>query len=216
LGTYKSERTVLSNSCDAIAIAVNNIAVATDLSLFGFDGIKMGEGQAIYDNTKSIWDQNIVEHNEKSEAYSLYAKKYENLNTKYDFDRKRAKTVYRKDALAREKLGVSGSMPTSYQNIMGKFETLYCGFVADTELLAPMSQLLFDIEDARSGLIGINEVVDARRVYTTEQFESETSTRQKDAAMVELDNWMDDFKAVARIVFINKPDTLQLFGDTIK
>jgi len=62
----------------------------------------------------------------------------------------------------------------------------------------------------------IKLVEDKRAIYLREKGESEDATQKKDKAFAEIDRWMSDFYAVARIALEDRPQLLEALGKVVK
>ena len=75
-----------------------------------------------------------------------------------------------------------------------------------------LATLKITAEDMTSGLTQIQKVEQARAEYLKEVGESEDATKQKDAALAKLDDWMRDFYAIANIALEDQPQLMEALG----
>ncbi len=216
MGRNSTELAFLERTETALNIAISHPEISHELNALIYTPEKITEGHALFTTTKEIWHQNKIEHNEMDQAYKTYTDALDSLEESYKGDRKRVKAIFRNDPTTRQILGVSGSMPDSYLNKMNTYTTLYQILSENPSILTKLVPIQITNETVTSGLEAIKAVKKARDSYFTEKFESEQSTNDKDTALAELDNWMIDFKVVAKIALSDKPQLMQAFGSTVK
>ncbi|MDX2305511.1 MAG: hypothetical protein NW226_22050 [Microscillaceae bacterium] len=129
------------------------------------------------------------------------------LQQLYTLHRKKAKVIFRNDALMLERLALTGTMPRAY---VVWLETV-CRFYKETQesnLQAQMSRLRISPEEIQQGNTLITELEIARADYLREKGESQDATRQKDEIFAQLDAWIRDLYDVARIALEDKTQLL--------
>lgn len=211
-----SEMSLLDKSSGALTNGTANSTIAALLSEYTYDEVKMAEGTALHADTLAAWKKNKKESDEKSAAYSDYNSKIEALEDRYRLDRKKGKTVFRKEPETLDKLNLSGSVPKAYLKFMETCETFYTKVNADPAILAKLARMKITNETVLEGLADIEAVKAARHAYQNEKGESEEATREKDAAFEKLDEWMDDFYATAKIALMDHPQLLESLGIRVK
>jgi len=92
---------------------------------------------------------------------------------------------------------------------METIKTFYNGLQADSTLLGQLAILKVTPEDVTATLALITETEAARAAYLIEVGESQDATKNKDAAFAQIDLWMRDFYAVAKIALEDHPQLLE-------
>ena len=113
-------------------------------------------------------------------------------------------------------LGIGGSQPDSYVNRMGMMKKFYAEISSNEELRTKIIRLKVAEEEFGQASSLIVETETARADYLREIGESEDMTKQKDTAFAELDDWMSEFYAVAKIALEDHPQLLEALGLSIR
>ncbi|WP_461638947.1 PQLLE family protein [Labilibaculum euxinus] len=186
--------------------------IAAAMTGFGYDTAAIAEGKLLYENMRKAYDLNKQEDNETLESKINLDAITETVAEDYSLDRKKAKVIFRNDPLVLHKLALSGAAPKAYIKWVECMKTFYNGLAAEPELITKLSKLKFSAEDAESRLANIQKLESARSQYLKEAGESQEATKAKDTAFAEVDKWMSDFYAVAKIAMEDKPQLLESLG----
>ncbi len=190
--------------------------ITTILAEFTYDAEKIAEGKQLYDETITIWKQNKIEADEQSQAYAEFSKLYEELDSEYSSLKKRAKIIFRKDEEILKQLGLKGSKPRTQAKFLVACEKLFEELQNNNALLKKLAPMKVNTRVINDGHKLIADVKDARYSYHKEKSESEQATVNKDKALTKLDDWMDDFYAVAKIALEDEPQFLEALGITVR
>lgn len=210
------EENYLSQTEMALMNSQNKDEIATILAEYTYDAEKIAEGKALYEKTVAIWKQNKIESDEQSQAYATFSALYEELDTTYSSLQKRAKVIFCKDTEILKQLGLAGSKPRTYAKFIATCEKLYEELKNSDSLLAKLAPMKITERVINEGIKLISEVKDARYSYLKEKSENQQATIDKDDALTKLDDWMDDFYAVAKIALEDEPQFLEALGITVR
>lgn len=134
----------------------------------------------------------------------------------YNIHRKKAKVVFRNDSLTADKLAISGTMPRTYIKWLEAAKKFYSVASADTDIQGKFARLKISVDDLTAANTLISELEAARAVHQKEKGESQDATKAKDAAFAEIDDWISEFYAVAKIGLEDSPQLLEALGKTIR
>ena len=213
---HKTEIQTLEDFRVALTNAVNQSEIATILAEFGYDSEEIAKGSKLLKKATDTYNLNKQEDNETIEARADFDTKVEELEELYSMHRKKGKVVFRKDELVLQKLGLSGSLPRSYVKRIEAIQIFYTELQADAILLDKLARLKITIKDIRLGLALISSIQQARTLYLREIGESQDATKTKDSAFAQLDDWMRDFFAVAKIAMEDNPQLLEALGILVR
>ncbi len=208
----KKELDVIEQAELSLANSKSNSEIKKSLSLFGYTSKEIGEGESLLAEAKKAWSNNQRENDESKEASSAFSTAREALEKIYSSDRKRAKVIFRKEPLIKDRLKVSGSTPRTFAPFIATAEKLYSELQADTALLARMARMQFTTKLVATRVATIATVKELRASYYGEKGEAEEATRTKDSALTALDEWMDEFIATAKIALEDTPQLLEALG----
>lgn len=211
-----SESALLEQYRVALDNAESQSEIATVMADLGFDSAEIAEGKAILAETRQAYDFNKTEDDETSAAYADFSSKKQQLEETFNIHRKKAKVVFRNDALSADKLAISGAMPRTYLKWLEAAKKFYSAAIADTIIQAKLARLKLTPADLEAATNQIADLETARAAYLQEKGESQNATKSKDAAFAKLEDWMSEFYAVARIGLEDKPQLLESLGKLVR
>ena len=115
--------------------------------------------------------------------------------------------MFRNQPVIAAQLAISGSLPGAYVTWLETVKKFYSAALAGTDIQSALSTLKLNPGDLDNANTMVAAVEAARAEYLKEKGESQDATKNKDAAFGQMDSWMSDFYAVARIAL---EDHLQL------
>lgn len=201
-------------------VALENVTtqteIATIMAEFGYDETTLTEGKNLLTKTREAFDFNKKEDDETSEAYNNFATQKENLAKTYSLHRKKAKVIFRKDPITLSKLALTGSLPTAYIKWLEVVKKFYTVVTNDTDLQTKLLRLKITTEEINNTTQQITNLELARATYLQEKGESQDATKAKDKAFSEIDDWMSEFYAVAKIALEDNPQLLESIGKFVR
>ena len=201
-------------------VALENVTtqteIATIMAEFGYDETIVTEGKNLLEKTREAFDFNKKEDDETSEAYNNFATQKENLAKTYSLHRKKAKVIFRKDPTTLSKLALTGSLPTAYIKWLEVVKKFYTVVTNDTDIQTKLLRLKITIEEINNTTQQITNLELARATYLQEKGESQDATKAKDKAFSEIDDWMSEFYAVAKIALEDNPQLLESIGKFVR
>ena len=190
--------------------------IATIMAEFGYDETLLTEGKTLLTKTRAAFDFNKKEDDETSEAYKNFTTLKENLATTYTLHRKKAKVIFRKESTTLNKLSLSGSLPTAYIKWLETVKKFYTVASSDSEIQSKLVRLKITTEELNGTIEQISNLELARAEYLREKGESQDATKLKDKAFGEIDDWMSEFYAVAKIALEDNPQLLESLGKFVR
>ena len=143
----KTEADTLELYRVALENAVAQPEIATIMAELGYDSAKITEGKSILAQTRSAYDLNKTEDDESSAAYALFATKKEQLEGMFNIHRKKAKVIFRTNAITADKLAITGSMPRTYMKWLEAARKFYSVTATDTEIQGKLVRLKIAVDD---------------------------------------------------------------------
>lgn len=186
--------------------------IAPLLDEFSIDAIERGKGLSHYTIARTAYDNNRIEHDEESAAYSDFDTAMNAVKSRYTKDKKRAKVAFKRDAQSKAKLRIDTSLPDAYLPRIDTIATFYKELASSPEMLAKMARLKFNETDLTDGQKAVEEVEAKRSAYLIERGEAQEATVEKDKALEALHFWMDDFLDVAELALEEHPQLMEIMG----
>ena len=200
----------------ALENAETQSKIAAIMAELGFDSAVIGAGKVLLAETRKAYDLIGTEDDESSAAYADFAGKKELLEDTFNMHRKKAKVVFRKDSLTKDKLAISGTKPRAYIKWLEAVKKFYSVLSTDTDILGKLARLKISADDINAANTMIDDLNVARAEYLREIGESQDATKAKNAAFAIIDDWMNEFYATAEIGLEDNPQLLEALGKTVR
>lgn len=201
-------------------VALENVEAQTEIASimaeFGYDSALIEEGKNLFTKTRQAYDLNTQEDDETSEAYNSFSEKRQQLADTYSLHRKKAKVIFKRDQQIKERLALTGSMPSAYVSWLETVKKFYKEALKDESVQTKLSRLRITVEELNATSTLIGELETARADYLREKGESQDATNAKDSAFAKLDDWMSEFYAVAKIALEDNIQLLEALGVIIR
>lgn len=211
-----SEAEILEQYLVALENAELQPAISKEMAELGYDKAKIAEGKAVLVETRKKYDTNKTETDESTAAYAHFNAVKDKLEGVYGLHRKKAKVVFRTDAVTASKLSIDAALPQSYMPRLEAIRKFYTVCLADKDIQTKLTRLNLTLPELKTSFSIISELETARTAYLKEKGESQDATKIKDEAFATLDNWMSEFYAVARIGLEDNPQLLEALYKVVK
>lgn len=190
----------------------NQPEIAATMAEYGYDLTVISKGRELLESTIQAFNFNQQEDNETIQARSDFDAKVNLMIEKYAKHRKKAKVAFRKDEVTLKQLGLTGAYSRAYVKWIATMKTFYSGVRSNAAHLAKLLVFKITEDEITACITEINALETTRTLYLKEIGESQEATKTKDKALAELDEWMSDFYAVAKIAMEDKPQLLESLG----
>ncbi|MGQ1890575.1 hypothetical protein ACT29H_09055 [Thermophagus sp. OGC60D27] len=211
-----SESEIIEQYRVSLDNAEKQTEIASALAELGYDAETIAQGKALFNKTRAAYDANKIEDDETAESYQKWANLRANLADRYALDRKKAKVIFRNDEVTKEKLAILGTLPKAYVRWLETVKKFYSVALNDDEIQSKLARLKITPEHLTESNQLIADVENARADYLRELGESQDATKAKDAALAEMDDWMRDFYAVAKIALDDRPQLMEALGKFVR
>jgi chorismate mutase len=208
----RNESKFLERARTALSNAQSHLEISPALSSFGMNTEQLSVGSQIYNNAKEEWEVNKKEDSESTVAKNSYKAVYNDLEAIFKRHRDFVLIFFKKQPDILIKLGVKGRFPNSYNTFFDKVKLFYGSIQSDSAIQSELSKIKLTPEVATDCLSKLDTLFAERSNYVKEIGESQASTKSKNAALLELKDWMDDFDATAKVALYDKPQLLEVLG----
>ncbi len=209
---HKTEAQLIEQYRISLTNVENQKEIATTLSEYGYTSETIAIGKQLLEKTISALNFNRNEDNETIQARADFDSKIEEITEKYTTHRRKAKVAFRKDEVALKQLDLTGSVPRTYSRWLNTVKTFYNGVQSNTNHTTKLTLFKITEEDIATCITDISALESTRALYLREKGESQEATKSKDKSLSNLEEWMTDFYAVARIAMEDKPQLLETLG----
>lgn len=170
------------------------------------------EGQNLYVQTRDIWNLNETEQAGKKLASMAYRKSLGELTTPVMIDRENIREYCKRKPEVLVAIGLSGEFPTNFPDIEKSIHHMYSTIITNADVAKVLKRIKITPDLAEKRLAQLEMVKHDYANYVKEDGEAQASTKTKDQAIVELKEWVDEFDSLAKIVFREKPQLLEVLG----
>ncbi|MEO9849652.1 hypothetical protein [Reichenbachiella sp.] len=208
----KSIEQLLSDSNTAIHNAIDNTEVNQAIGLFGYTAEKLQAGKALLDQTQTLYTRQVQEYGDKSEASQHMTEARDQLNASYMPHLKIARIAFKNDMGAFQALELQGTRKRTNASALAQAKVFYTNLLAKESYKTAMAAFGIDEAKMTEALGMIEKAEEALAVFKKESGEAQEATDQRDKATGELEEWISDFKAIAKIALEDQPQMMEVLG----
>lgn len=210
--TSKSEPKTFERARIALTNAESHQEINPLLAAFGMDASKIAEGWTVYEKAKATWEKNKKEDAETSIASNNYKLAYDELEGLFKRHRDQSLIFFKKRPDFLIILGVKGHFPQTYTDFFDKSKTFYTAIQENPEIQTQLILCKITPEIVTDALAKHQNLLALRAEYDKEYGESQAATKSKNADLIELREWMDNFDTIAKVALYDNPQLLEALG----
>ena len=197
---------------NAIANALAIKEVSTLLAQFGYTSTRIKEGEALYETAKELQAKQIKEYGEQYEATNILQLARAMANKTYIVHVKIARIALRNNPETNASLQLMGSRKNSLSGWLKQANAFYTNALNTPKVLASLAKFNINKKQLEEGKALVSKLESSFNAQLKEKGEAQVATKERDAAMDELQDWMSDFVAIARIALASEPQLLEMLG----
>lgn len=183
--------------------------LSTEMKAYGYNNEKVATGKALYDKANELYLKNKKETAEETTVAMDYRNKIDQVKETYTSHRKKAKIIFKDQPDTLKKLAIAGSSPRNRAEFLKEVEIFYLNLDEDETLLNPLKIMKITSEEVKTQIQRLKEVQTAHANYLQEKGESQQATKDKDQAFANLEKWVREFYAIAKIALEDQPQLLE-------
>lgn len=216
LKNSNSQTEILEISKIALQNVETNPIIKPLMEALGYNTTKVDAGKSLLNEAKTQFNTNKSLEDTRAKAYKAFEDLKIIIETKYSKDRKKAKIIFKDDALTYKELGLKGIIPKSYVKWLETVSIFYNLLNRDTAVLTKLIPLQITETHVTEVLTELNSLENLRAAYIQTKGNAQNATKTKAVAFKNLEKWMSNFYAVARIALEEEPQLLESLGKQIK
>lgn len=198
----------LSKADVAIHNALTNPDLTTRLARYGYDQTRLAEGQSLYEQVDVLYRQQAHGYGQQFNATDELHRLWHQADTRFYQDRRVARVAFRKERGARQSLGLMAARKKSLISWLQRAQQFYNNALQDP-YLPRLERFGLDWQHLNEGLTLVQAVVDAKRHRASEKGSAQQYTKDRDAALKALREWMVDFMDIAAVALEDTPQYLE-------
>ncbi len=197
---------------NAISNAQTNAEIKAALAAFGYDDAKMQAGEALYARAAELQIKQVKEYGEQFAATDALNVAKATINKTYMVHLKIARIALHGDRGAAESLQLSGRRKETLSGWLKQAKALYTNALNSPAVLEALLQFGIAKKELSNGQAQVLNVEAKLNAQLKEKGEAQSATQLRDEAFDELQDWMSDFIAIARIALEDQSQYLEMLG----
>jgi len=189
--------------------AQNHAEISAALNAFGYDAATLGEGQALFDAARALYDAQIKEYGEQHAATQAFQEAVGRADKSYAAHRSLAKIVFKNNAQWQTDLHLNERKPEAFNLWYAQARHFYTALLADIEAQGELARFNITNEKLVAAQAQVEQSFSLNNVQEQEKGEAQEATKTRDAAIEVLSEWLADFRIVARIALEDTPQLLE-------
>ena len=212
IGLVPSESKFLERSRTALVNAASNAEIRSRIAKFGMNEEKLQEGLNMHDRASRQKDRHEKEGIDSRLASNAYRQLFEELQALFKRHRDLVRIYFKRKPDILIRLGVSGRLPTRYNEFFDRFGQFYETIQNNPDLQELVLPLDISSDTVSECLDKLQELLTARSGFDNEFAELQDATQEKNRLLLELKEWMDDFDTIAKVALYDNPQLLEALG----
>ncbi len=198
-----------TEAATVLANAQEHSEIAAALDAFGYDAIVLQEGQALLDTARNLYDAQIKEYGEQHAATQAFVEASRQADKAYAAHRRLAKIAFKNDVQRKTDLHLNDRKPQAFKPWYEQARHFYTALLADTEAQTQLARYKITLEALQEAQAQVEQTLNLNNVQEQEKGEAQEATQQRNASIEALDEWLSDFRVVARIALEDTPQLLE-------
>ncbi len=196
----------------AIEGALNEPAILAALTQYGYDEARLQEGLALCQEAEELVRLQQAEYGEQYQATAELNRAWDEANSLYTATLEIARIALRGNYDAAKALDLHGRRKRSFSGWFEQAVRFYRNLLDHEEWLAAMGRYGYTRERLEGELAQVEALLELERRQEDEKGDAQRATKLRDAKVDELNQWLADYKAVARIALRDDPQQLEKLG----
>ncbi len=196
----------------AIDNTLNDPDVLSAVSLRGYDEPKMQAGKTLYNTALNLHMIQKKEYGEKLQATKNFHDILKEINELYMEGVVTARVVFKEKLDKWQAIGLNGKRKKTYSGWVEQTQQFYINSLNDPEIMEGLLTKCYSKEMLEAEYQGVKNVIAANANKIKESGESQEATKVRDKAMDELNQWISDYKAIAKIALKKNPQWIEKLG----
>jgi len=198
-----------TDAATIVANAQQQPEIAAALDTYGYDTAAIQQGQTLLATARSLYDLQIKEYGEQHGATQAFEAACRQADKTYAAHRKLAKVAFKNDAQRQTNLRLNERKSQVYALWHEQARHFYTALLADPAAQTQLTRYKITPEALQAALALVDQAETLKTAQEKEKGEAQNATVQRDAALLALDDWLADFKVVARLALADTPQLLE-------
>ncbi len=203
---------ILDEARLAIDNALANADILAALSAFGYDEARLNEGKALYEEARALYEVQRDRYGEQFAATQALEAKWEEARRVYGTTLKLARQLFKDDTEATASLHLKGARARSLAAWVAQASTFYNNLLRHAAWVEKMGNFGYDQARLEAERDLVQEVIALNEAQEAAKGLAQKSTKERDAKIAELEEWMALFRTAAQAALADDPQLLENLG----
>lgn len=196
----------------ALDNAANTPKIQEYLLEYGYTPAKIQAGRKLYETAWALQQQQRKEYGEQIEATDTLRQIRETVNNNYMRCLKIARIAFQNNPGVATELDLNGDRKRSFSGWLSQIQQFYTNALTNSTILQGLGEYGITEAILKQYQQEVNAVEAANLQQEKEKGDAQNATQQRDKAIDELNQWLSDFIAIARIALEAEPQLLESLG----
>jgi hypothetical protein len=183
--------------------------IAAALDAFGYDAATIQQGQELLTTARTLYDAQIKEYGEQHAATQDFNNAVKQADKNYSAHRRLAAVAFKSDAQRQTDLHLNDRKPQTFNPWYEQARHFYTALLADADAQSQLARYRVTVEALQAAQSQVEQTFALNSAQEQEKGEAQAATKQRDAAIEALADWLSDFKVVAKIALEDSPQLLE-------
>jgi hypothetical protein len=213
-------RLKIENRLTEAQVAIANVLASPDLqdalAMYGYTAERIAEGETLCGAAKERYQHKITAYGGLRSAFDALGAAERQAQEIYTRHIKIARVALEDDRGALQALHLAGRRKLSRAGWLVQARHFYAAALADQAIVRKLAEFSITPRMLEEGARQVETVADRHAAQRQQRGVAQDATRARNAALAELDNWMSDFKTIARVALKDRPQLLEQIGVTAR
>jgi len=173
---------------------------------YGYDIVKIASFRAVFDTARNAHIRQQKEYGEKGGAYEAFEKEFSVTKNNINYLCKVMKVAFREDRAIKDTFKMKYLNNKRIGEFFDYTDGLYEMILNDDKILAVLDKYNYPQQKIQMMFEQFKKTRALHRLFVKENDESIDATQTRNEFLNELDNWMYDYYALAKVAYALKPD----------
>ena len=198
-----------------ILAALTAPRLAQLLALRSYTPEKIAGGKALADRAMTSLSVKSREYSEQVATQEEAKEAWKEAVHQYQDFRGIARVVFKRDPQVKASLGLTGGVKPRRSEAESQIRTCYHNALSSDAITTALTDYRYSHAEITAMAQRLEAAISLKMLYDKERTEAQQATKDRNAAVALLDEWIGDFLIIARIAVQDQPELMEILGDTV-
>lgn len=196
--------------------SLNNPDILKAVSELGYTSQRLQQGKKLYNLAAAAQLKQQTEAGGQLSASQTVKDAWDAAKKPYIRNLKIARIAFKSDSGIATKLALSGKRKQSLSGWLAQANQFYKIALEDKKVQTGLKEFGITPAKLQTGLKAVRALEAANLTQEKEKGEAQAATQTRDAAIDDLQDWLSDYRAIAKIVLEDDPQLLEALGVVVR